>query len=96
MCREIFEKNNLHPASIVSIHFTLTSDLDALNPATALRLNLKEFSSCPLFCSQEASVKGMLPKTIRVLVSAYFEEGTEIRHIYINGAERLRPDIANV
>jgi len=34
--------------------------------------------------------KGM----IRVLVTAYMDECASVRHVYINGAETLRPDFS--
>lgn len=92
MCSHIFCKNNITPSDIVSIHFSLTSDLGVLNPAKALRETLPQFSSCALFCTQEANIVGMLPKTIRVMVTAYLDEGRDVVHAYMNGAEVLRPD----
>ena len=93
MCGTLFKINNLSVRDIVSIHFTMTSDLDALNPATALRQSELAVSSCALFCSQEVQIVNMLPKTIRVLVTAYMDHDATARHVYVRGAETLRPDI---
>ena len=38
LVKEIIEANNLKLEDFVTIQFTLTKDLDELNPATALRL----------------------------------------------------------
>ena len=96
MCTTLFKINNISPNDIVSIQFTMTEDLDAKNPAAALRCGQNEIdvSGCALFCSQEASVRGMRGGTIRVLVTAYMDEGSTARHVYINGAEALRPDFS--
>ena len=94
MCSRLFRGNGLQGDDLVSLHFTMTGDLDALNPAAALRRSdcgdlVKEAA---LFCSAEAFVKGGLPRTIRLLVTAYMEEGSKPVHIYTGGAEVLRPD----
>lgn len=94
MCSRLFRGNGLQGDDFVSLHFTMTGDLDALNPAAALRRSdcgdlVKEAA---LFCSAEALVKGGLPRTIRLLVTAYMEEGSKPVHIYTGGAEVLRPD----
>ena len=97
MCREIFSSNKIYSNDLVSIHFTMTRDLDVLNAAKALRLSDVgiDVTGTALFTSQEAEIKGMIPRTIRVMVSAYLEEGSQLHHVYQNGAEKLRPDFAN-
>lgn len=95
MCSRLFEKNKVQAEDVVSIQFTLTPDLDALNPAAALRSGSSgiDVSRIPLFVSAEASVKGMMPRVIRVLITAYLPEKSEVQNVYINGAEALRPDL---
>lgn len=97
MCLELLRKNSLVTKDIVSIQFTQTKDIDTMNPAAALRKGQNEvdFSSVPLFCSQEPDIKGSPEKMIRVLITAYFEEETSLKPVYINGAEKLRPDFAS-
>lgn len=96
MCSEIFDSNKVQAEDIVSMHFTLTNDLDEANPCAALRREYKgiDVSKAALFCSQEAFVKGSLKKVIRLLLTAYLEEGSEVHNVYINGAEVLRPDFS--
>lgn len=96
MCSSLFLQNNLSADDIVSIHFTLTDDLTVLNPAAALRKSDcgTDVSSCALFCSQEAKIDGGMKHVIRVLVTAYMRESEKPHHIYINGAEKLRPDFS--
>ena len=100
MCNKLFSENNLKTENVVSMQFTLTKDLDEMNPCAALRFSgwLRKtalwlpVSKIPLFCSQEAYIKNGLPKVIRVLITTYVEKNQDITHVYINGAEKLRPD----
>lgn len=96
MCSRIFSANRLTADDIVSLHFTMTGDLDALNPAAALRRSDcgDLVKAAALFCSAEAPVQGGLPRTIRLLATAYMEEGSVPVHSYSGGAEVLRPDFA--
>ena len=96
MCRLIFKENNLQPDDIVSVHFTMTQDLHCMNAAAALRKSDVgiDTSLLALFVSQEASIDGMLPQVIRVLVTAYLPAEKNPVHVYINGAEKLRPDFS--
>lgn len=86
--------NSIVASDIVSIQFSLTKDLDIMNPATALRLGKTEIdvSAAPLFCTQEAFIQGGRPKVIRLLLTAYLEKPPV--PVYIGGAEVLRPDFA--
>lgn len=97
MCSKLIAENNVRPENIVSIHFTLTKDLTVMNPAAALRRGGDcgiDVSNVPLFCSQEVEIEGSPEKMIRVLVTAYLSRNSSVKHIYINGGEKLRPDFA--
>ena len=94
MCRELFSKNNIQAEDIVSLQFSITDDITVLNPATALRrgnLGL-DVSQVPLFCCQEAKIDGGMKLVVRALLTAYADAGAERHNIYLNGAEKLRPD----
>jgi chorismate mutase len=86
-------ENGLEEADIVSLVFSVTKDLDALNPAAALRRTGRG-GDLALFCVQEADFPGGLERTVRALVHCYLEEGSVPRHVYRNGAGVLRPDRA--
>jgi chorismate mutase len=88
---ELLAQNHLAESDIVSIVFSVTPDLDALNPATGLR-RYGRAGEASLFAVQEAAVKGSLERTLRTLIHCYLDEGAQIRHVYRNGAEVLRPD----
>lgn len=96
MCLKLFAENKLVQKDFVSIQFTITEDLNVMNPAMALRKGQDEFdvSQIPLFSSQEAKVVGSPEKMVRVLVTAYMDENAKPVHAYINGGEKLRPDFA--
>ena len=84
-------ENSLAERDIVSLIFSVTPGLDALNPATALRRTGRG-ESLALFAVQEAPCRDALDRTVRALVHCYLDEGAEPRHVYRNGAEVLRPD----
>jgi chorismate mutase len=87
----LLEKNDLAEEGIVSIVFSMTADLNALNPAAALRQTGRA-GELALFAVQEAEVLGSLPRVIRVLVHCYLPNGAKPRHVYRNGAEVLRKE----
>jgi len=98
ICRQIsllydslLEKNRLAEKDIVSVIFSQTGDLDALNPAAALRQTGRA-GDLALFAVQEAATADALPRIIRVLIHCYLPEGARPSHVYRNGAEVLRPD----
>jgi chorismate mutase len=89
----LLEKNNLAEEDIVSIIFSQTADLNALNPAAALRQSGRA-GELALFALREAETAEALPRVIRALAHCYLPEGSRPRHVYRNGAEVLRPDFA--
>lgn len=93
---EIVRNNALEEGEFVSIQFTITPDLDQMNPAAALRhgQNKDIASRVPLFCSQEPVIKGMLAKAVRIMVTVYKDTDFKPKASYINGAQILRPDLA--
>ena len=95
--KELLLKNKLSSArDIVSIQFTVTADIDELNPAAALRkgnIGL-DTSHIPLFCAQEPVMKKSLPRVIRTLVTVYLPEDSTVQSVYLNGTQVLRPDLA--
>jgi monofunctional chorismate mutase len=87
----IMEANDLTIDRIIRITFTATKDLDAVYPAVAAReLGMTEV---PLMCCQEMYVEGSLNRCIRVLVYIYQEAEKKPRHIYLEEAASLRPDL---
>ena len=92
MYRELLEKNAILEDDIVSVMFTVTADLTALNPATALR-QAGFGKAVALFAAAEPCIANSLPRVIRVLVTYYGSKKPV--PVYLNGAEMLRPDLGN-
>lgn len=90
---ELLKRNNLDETRIVSVQFTVTPDLTVLNPASALRRSGKA-RELALFSAAEPVIEGMMPRVIRILILCYQPQGYKPKHVYINGAEKLRPDWA--
>jgi chorismate mutase len=84
-------ENGLTERDLVSLVFSVTGDLDANNPAGALR-QAGRAGELAMMVFQEAAYEGSLPRIIRVLLHCYMDSGQKPRHVYINGAEVLRPD----
>lgn len=91
LLEKIFTDNELKKEDLVSIIFTTTPDLNAEFPAKAARLI--GLNDVPLLGCVEVAVPHGLPLCIRILVHAYLENGSNIRHIYLNEAIKLRPDL---
>ena len=91
---ELLRLNKLDEKDLVSVIFSLTADLDAQNPAAALRGEGRA-GDAALFVVQEASIRGALERVIRVLIHCYLDEESLPVHVYRNGAEILRPDRAS-
>jgi chorismate mutase len=88
---ELLGSNGLAEGDIVSLIFSVTPDLDAINPAAALRRSGRA-RDLALFALQEAAARHSLDRVIRVLIHCYLDEGARPVHVYRNGAELLRPD----
>ena len=88
----IIEANALNEEDIVSVIFTLTSDLNADFPAKFARIHLG-WTDVPMICTGEIPVPGSLQKCIRVMITFNTAKiKSEIRHVYLEGAAALRPD----
>jgi len=93
LLQEVLEKNKITDfEEIVSAIFTTTADLTSAFPAEAARsLGMDQV---PLLCSCEIPVKGSMPRCIRILLHVNTEKKqSEMVHIYLRDAKKLRPDI---
>ncbi|AEJ19545.1 chorismate mutase [Gracilinema caldarium] len=88
----LLSRNGLEEEQIVSVQFTVTPDITVLNPATALRRAGKA-QNVALFAAAEPVIDGMLPRMIRILIHCYLSKDHKPEHVYIHGAEQLRPDL---
>jgi chorismate mutase len=95
LLQEIVRQNQIVPEDICSIWVTTTHDLTAAFPAKAIR-QLPGWELVPLMCSLEIPVQPSLAKCIRLMVHVNTnKKQNEIRHVYQNRAQSLRPDISN-
>ena len=84
----------LQTDDIASVFFTVTEDIVSVHPAQAARM--MGWVAVPMICAMEIPVPGSLPRCIRVLVHWNTDLDQKlIRHVYLNNAVVLRPDIAN-
>ena len=90
---EILVRNDVSLDELVSIFFTATPDLHSAFPAAAARgIGLADV---PLMCAQELDIAGAMEKVIRVMLHVQTDTPrSEIKHVYLRGAEALRKDIA--
>ncbi|MFZ5989777.1 MAG: chorismate mutase [Bacillota bacterium] len=94
LLNDIIEKNSLGEDDIISIIFTVTQDLNAAFPAVAARKI--GYTNAALMCMNEIDVPGSLKKCIRIMMHINTDKKREdIKHIYLNGAKVLRPDLDN-
>jgi len=89
LCREIERRNRIAPEEVVWAIFTVTHDLDADFPARAARV--AGWNMVPMICSQEIPVPGSMPRVVRVLI--HLDSDGPRSHVYLRGAEALRPDL---
>ncbi len=88
----LIEANGIEPDDIASAFFSTTRDLNAEFPAIAARQ--LGWRDVPLMCMHEMEVPDALPMCVRVMIHWNTDKRpAEIRHIYMNGAEKLRPDL---
>lgn len=89
----MLEANALDTEDIGAALFSVTDDITAAFPARGARV-LPGFGLVPLFDVQQMDVDGALEKCIRVLLLADTDlKQKDIRHIYLGGAAKLRPDL---
>jgi chorismate mutase len=87
----IVESNDLKVEDVASAIFTTTPDLTAAFPARAARE--MGWHDVALLDAQEIPVPGSLERCIRILIHWNTERSAaEIRHVYLRGAQILRPD----
>jgi len=94
LLQAITRENGIAPEDVCSAIFTTTPDLRSTFPAEAARK--MGWEKVPLLCSTEIPVAGSLPRCIRVLLHWNTDRAQHaIRHVYLDGAVALRPDISH-
>lgn len=91
----MIRQNGIEPSDVASAIFTTTPDLNAEFPALAARQ--LGWIDVPLLCTHEINVPGSLRKCVRILINwNTARQQSEIHHVYIKEAMKLRPDLSQV
>ena len=94
LLEKIVQRNWLEVDEIVSVLFTVTSDLKSLFPAVAARQ--MGWVGVPLLCASEIPVEGSLPRCLRALLQVELRAPRPLdTHVYLREAVALRPDVAS-
>ena len=88
---ELVSRNNLIPDQIISVTFSVTSDLDACFPASIARKKTGWEKIALLDC-QQMFVKDDLSKCIRLLAYVSLPKEQLPQNPYLRKAKNLRPD----
>ncbi len=91
LLERLIEANGIQAEEIASVFFSTTRDLNAEFPAIAARQ--LGWTDTALMCMHEMDVPHGLARCVRILIHWNTDRrASEIRHVYIRGAEKLRPD----
>ena len=88
---EMVSRNNLIPDQIISVTFSVTSDLNACFPASIARKK-SGWENVALLDCQQMFVKGDLSKCIRLLAYVSLPNEQTPQNPYLGRAKNLRPD----
>ena len=87
----VLDRNDVAIDNVVSVILSATPDLRADFPAVAARgIGL---SHTPLLCCQEIAVEGAVERCVRALLHVYLPAGSQVHHVYLQGARQLRLDL---
>lgn len=87
--------NDIRAEDVASAIFSTTRDLNVEFPALAAR-QIGWFD-VPLMCTHEIDVPTGLPRCVRILLHWNTAKSpSEIKHVYVKDATKLRPDIQSI
>lgn len=92
LIEELVQRNALEGERVLSVTFSVTTDLDACFPAAIARRRA-DWGSVALLDCQQMAVAGDLERCIRLLAHAWLPSEREVAHTYLREATRLRPDL---
>ena len=88
----VLDRNQLTGDALISVIFTMTTDLDAEFPAYAARA--MGITDVPFLCGVEIAVPGSMPRVIRLLAHVDTDWArSDLHHVYLRGAAALRTDL---
>jgi len=91
LINELISRNNLIKTNLLSITFTATKDLDACFPASIAR-KCNELDSVAFLDCQQMYVSNDVDFCIRILAQVLLPSNFPVKHPYLRGASKLRPD----
>ena len=91
LVNELVERNKLKPEQIISIIFSVTTDLTACFPAAIARRQ-PGWENVALIDCQQMFVEGDLKNCIRILAHVLLPINQKPQHTYLGDAVLLRPD----
>lgn len=92
LLKELIRQNRLTRPEIISAILSVTANLNAVPPALAARR--MGWQRVPMLCLQEMALQGEKDRYVRVLLQVVKSDKMAVRHVYLGGARRLRPDLA--
>ena len=88
---QLISRNNLIKTNLLSITFTATKDLDACFPASIAR-KCNGLDSVAFLDCQQMYVTNDIDFCIRIMAQVLLPPNNPIKHPYLRGASKLRPD----
>ena len=88
---ELISRNNLLKTNLLSITFTSTKDLDACFPASIAR-KCNGLDSVAFLDCQQMYVVNDVDFCIRIMAQVLLTSNNPVKHPYLRGASKLRPD----
>ena len=88
---ELISRNNLFKKNLLSITFTSTKDWDACFPASIARKR-NELDSVAFLDCQQMHVSNDIDFCIRIMAQVLLPRNYLVKHPYLRGASKLRPD----
>ena len=88
---ELISRNNLIKTNILAITFTATKDLNACFPASIAR-KFNGLDSVAFLDCQQMYVPNDVDFCIRIMAQVFLPPNCSIKHPYLRGAAKLRPD----
>jgi len=92
----IYERNRLTDDDVISVMFTASPDIRSMFPPTAARQVLG-LGHVPMIGAVEMDVEGATQLCVRVMLHVSLRgELRQPSHVYLHGAQLLRPDLDDV
>ena len=91
LIEELITRNNITENNLLSITFTVTSDLNACFPASIAR-KFHGLDSVAFLDCQQMYVPNDIDFCIRLMAQVLLTDNKSINHPYLRGASKLRTD----